>query len=134
VGFDNGSVLIFYPNKNFDRKNYLLSNTGISSIDFSSTSSLLSVSKENKRIDIDNLKAMNMNAIKIFDHDVKVRNLLFSKDDRLYGLCEDNTIRFWEKDNKVYAKKVKSLLSREFTKDEWTLYVGKDVPYEPSVK
>ncbi len=133
VGFDNGSVLIFYPNKNFSKKNYLLSNTGINSIDFNSSASLLSVSKENKRVDIDNMNSMNMNAIKIFDHDVKVRNLLFSEKDRLYGLCEDNTIRFWEKDNKVYTKKVKSLLTREFTKKEWNLYVGDDVPYEPNI-
>ena len=130
VGFDNGSVLIFYPNKNFSRKNYLLSNAGINSIDFNSSASLLSVSKENKRVDIDNMNAMTMNAIKIFDHDVKVRSLLFSKEDRLYGLCEDNTIRFWEKDNKVYANKVKSMISREFTKEEWDLYVGKNVPFE----
>ncbi|MEN8120712.1 MAG: hypothetical protein ABFS35_10210 [Bacteroidota bacterium] len=130
VGFDNGSVLIFYPNKDFSRQNYLLSNSGISSIDFNSSASLLSVSKENKRVDIDNLKAMSMNAIKIFDHDVKVRNLLFSKTDRLYGLCEDNTIRFWEKDNKIYANQVKSMISREFTKEEWELLVGKNVPYE----
>ncbi|RLD63620.1 MAG: hypothetical protein DRI95_11475, partial [Bacteroidetes bacterium] len=134
VGFDNGSVLIFYPNKDFSRQNYLLSNSGINSIDFNSSASLLSVSKENKRVDIDNMNAMNMNAIKIFDHDVKVRNLLFSKDDRLYGLCEDNTIRFWEKDNKVYANQVKSMISREFTKEEWELYVGKNVPFKQNVK
>ena len=94
----------------------------------------MSVSKENKRVDIDNLNDMNMNSIKIFDHDVKVRNLLFSKEDRLYGLCEDNTIRFWEKDNNVYTKKVKSLLSREFTKDEWKLYVGEDINFEHNIK
>ncbi len=132
VGFDNGNVLLFHPNKDFSRQNYLLSKTGISSIDFSSSSKLLSVSKENKRVDIDNINAMNMNAIKIFDHDVKVRNLVFSKKDRLYGLCEDNTIRFWEKDNKVYVNKVKSMISREFTKKEWILYVGENVPYEKS--
>ena len=133
VGFDNGSVLIFYPNKDFKRKNYLLSNTGINSIDFNSSSNLLSVSKENKRVDIDNVRNMNMNAIKLFDHDVKVDALIFAKNGRLYGLCEDNTIRFWEKDNKVYANKVKLLLSREFTKEEWKLYVGENVPYASSV-
>jgi len=130
VGFDNGSVILFYPNKNYGKTDYLLSNTGIKAIDFSSTGSLLSVSKENKKIDINNVAEMNQNAIKIMDNDVKVQNLIFAKNDRLYGLCEDNTIRYWEKDNKTYMDAVKSLLTRNFTDAEWKMYVGENVKYE----
>jgi len=130
VGFDNGSVILFYPDKNFDKKDYLLSNTGIKSLDFSSTGSLLSVSKENKKIDINNTSEMNFNTIQIMDHDVKVQNLIFSKNDRLYGLCEDNTIRYWEKDNKTYMDAVKAILKRNFTEAEWKLNVGENVKYE----
>ncbi len=131
VGFENGSVLIFRSNDLNNPRNYLLSNIGINAIDFNSSDSLLSVSKENKQINIDNLQNMHSNSIKIFDHDVKVRNLIFSQKDRLYGLCEDNTIRFWEKDNKIYAVKVKSMIDHVMTKEDWDNYVGKNVPYEP---
>ncbi len=131
VGFENGSVLIFRANDLKNPKNYLLSNIGINAIDFNSSDSLLSVAKENRQINIDNLQNMHSNSIKIFDHDVKVRNLIFSKNDRLYGLCEDNTIRFWEKDNKIYAVKVKSMIGNVISKEDWDNYVGKNVPYEP---
>jgi len=134
VGFDNGSVILFHPNENYNKENYLLSNTGIKAIDFSATGNLLSVSKENKKVDINNLNEINQNTIKIMDHDVKVTNLTFSRDDRLYGLCEDNTIRYWEKNNKVYANSVKSMISRNFTNEEWKLYVGDNVKYEKTVK
>ena len=134
VGFDNGSVILFYPNKNFNKEDYLLSNTGIKAIDFSSSGGLLSVSKENKKIDINNLGEINTNTIRIMDHDVKVTNLTFARNDRLYGLCEDNTIRYWEKNNKVYANSVKSMIRRNFTKEEWNQYVGANVKYESTVR
>jgi len=134
VGYNNGNVVLIYPKKNYNKKNYLLSNSGINAIDFNSKTSVLSVSKNNKKIDMNNLENMSLNTIKIFDHEVKVRRLVFAKNDRLYGLCEDNTIRFWEKDNKTYAKKVKSILKRNFTKEEWKLYVGSNVKYETTKK
>lgn len=134
VGFDNGSVILFHPNQNFSRENYLLSNAGIKAIDFSSAGNLLSVSKENKKIDINELDEMNQNTIKIMDHDVKVVYLSFSRNDRLYGLCEDNTIRYWEKNNKVYANSVKSMIKRNFTMAEWKQYVGEKVRYEKTIK
>jgi hypothetical protein len=134
VGFDNGSVILFHPNKSFDKEDYLLSSTGIKAIDFSKTGGLLSVAKENKKVDINNLNEINSNTIRIMDHDVKVTNLIFAQDDRLYGLCEDNTIRYWEKNNKVYANAVKSMISRNFTKEEWKQYVGENVDYEQTLR
>ena len=133
VGFENGSVILFYPDKNLEKQNYLLSKAGIKSIDISSSDDLLSVSKENKKVDINKLNAINVNTIRIMDHDVKVTNLAFANDDRLYGLCEDNTIRYWEKNNKLYADAVKSMISRNFTKEEWKNYVGENVKYEKTV-
>ncbi|MFN8259288.1 MAG: hypothetical protein U0W24_26605 [Bacteroidales bacterium] len=130
VGFENGSIIVFYPKENFNKKDYLLSNTGIKALDFSSNGSLLSISKENKRVDINNTREMDVNTIHIMDHDVKVYNLLFGKNDRLYGLCEDNTIRFWEKDNKTYMESVKALIKRNLSESEWNIYIGDNVKYE----
>ncbi len=130
VGFENGSVVLFYPNQNYGKKDYLLGNTGIKAIDISSNNSLLSISKENKKIDINYINEINQNTIKIMDNDVKVKSLIFSKSDRLYGLCEDNTIRFWEKSNKIYAYAVKFMIKRNFTEEEWKTYVGENVKYE----
>jgi len=133
VGFEDGSLVMFYPNQQFNKKDYLVSNIGIKSIDISSTSQLLSISKENRKVDINFMEEMNQNIIKIMDSDIKVNYLLFSDDDRLYGLCEDNTIRFWEKSNKVYATIVKSLISRNFTPEEWKQYIGANIKYERTV-
>jgi hypothetical protein len=133
VGFEDGSLILIYPNQHFDKKDFLLSNTGIKSIDISSNNQLLSISKENRKVDINYMEEMNQNIIKIMDTDVKVKSLLFSKDDRLYGLCEDNTIRFWEKSNKVYANAVKYMIKRNFTEEEWKQYVGGNTKYEKTV-
>jgi len=134
VGFENGSLVLFYPNQNYGKKDFLVSNTGIKSIDISSSNALLSLSKENRKIDINYMEEMNQNTIRIMDSDVKVKNLIFSKDDRLYGLCEDNTIRFWEKSNKVYANAVKYMIKRNFTEEEWNLYIGDRFRYEKTIK
>ncbi len=134
IGFENGSIILIYPNKGYDKENYLISRAGIKSIDFSSKDDILSLSKENRKIDIDKLDAINQNTIKIMDHDVKVSQLTFSEDDRLYGLCEDNTIRYWEKNNKTYAVAVRSMIKRNFTEEEWKRYIGDNVKYEKTLK
>ena len=134
VGFENGSVILIYPNKNYNKENYLISRAGIKSIGFSTKDDLLSISKENRKIDINKLGAINLNTIKIVDHDVKVSQLTFSTKDRLYGLCEDNTIRYWEKSNKIYANAVRSMIKRNFTKEEWKRHIGENIKYEETVK
>jgi hypothetical protein len=134
VGFENGSVILIYPNNNYNKEKYLISRAGIKAIDFSKKDDLLSISKENRKMDINKLGAINQNTIKIVDHDVKVSQLTFSDEDRLYGLCEDNTIRYWEKNNKIYADAVRSMIKRNFTKEEWKMYIGENVNYEKTVK
>ena len=130
VGYSNGNVVLIYPDKNYNSKKYLLSNSGINAIDFNSKTSVLSVSKNNKKIDMNNVDNMSLNTIKISDHNTKIRQLVFANNDRLYGLSENNSIHFWEKDNKTYSEMVKSMINDNFTKEQWKLYVGSDVEYE----
>jgi energy-coupling factor transporter ATP-binding protein EcfA2 len=130
IGFEDGSLVMIYPNANFMKKEYLLSNVGLKSIGISSDNALLSVSKENKKVDINQLSEINQHVIKIMDVDLKAKNLIFSDDDRLYGLCEDNTIRFWEKSNKVYAAAVMNKIRRDFSDEEWKTHVGEHIKLE----
>jgi energy-coupling factor transporter ATP-binding protein EcfA2 len=134
VGFESGELVLFHPNQNFGKTNLLMSNTGIKSIDIGSNNTLLSFAKENRKADINYLKEQDQNSIRIMDNNIRIKYLVFARDDRLYGLCEDNTIRFWEKSNKVYARSVRFMIRRNLSEEEWKMYVGKDVKYEQTIR
>jgi WD40 repeat protein len=134
VGFESGELVLFHPNQNFGKTNLLMSNTGIKSIDIGSNNTLLSFAKENRKADINYLKERNQNSIRIMDNNIRIKYLVFGRDDRLYGLCEDNTIRFWEKSNQVYARSVRFMIRRNLSEEEWKSYVGNDVKYEQTIR
>ncbi len=69
------------------------------------------------------------------DFDTWVFGLTFSADGkRLLAGGADRTIRSWNVDPDELYQKVLEKANRDMTIDEWERFIGKDIPYEKSVK
>ncbi len=52
----------------------------------------------------------------------------------LIASCNDGEIRVWPTDTRMLAEKVCPQLKRDMTKEEWSTYVGNNVPYESTCR
>ncbi len=69
------------------------------------------------------------------DFDTWVFGITFSPDGkRLVASGADRTIRSWQVDPDELYEKVLEKADRDMTIDEWNRFIGKDIPYEKSVK
>ncbi len=69
------------------------------------------------------------------DFDTWVFGLTFSADGkRLVAGGADRTIRSWQIDPDELYQKVLEKANRDMTIDEWNRFIGKDIPYEKTVK
>ena len=69
------------------------------------------------------------------DFDTWVFGLAFSKDSKQLLACgADRTVRVWDVDPDALYQQVLQKVDRDMTPDEWNRYIGRDVPYEKSVK
>lgn len=69
------------------------------------------------------------------DFDTWVFGVIFSKDSKQLLACgADRTIRVWDIDPDALYQQVLLKVERDMTPDEWNRYIGREVPYEKSVK
>jgi DNA-binding beta-propeller fold protein YncE len=69
------------------------------------------------------------------DFDTWVFGVAFSKDSKKLIACgADRTVRVWDVDPDNLYQQVLRKVDRDMTPDEWNRYIGRDVPYEKSVK
>jgi WD40 repeat protein/energy-coupling factor transporter ATP-binding protein EcfA2 len=60
----------------------------------------------------------------------RVREMIFSSDNRLIASLADMTIRVWETSSQKLADMICGLIKIDFTKEEWKNRFGEDIPYE----
>jgi len=69
------------------------------------------------------------------DFDTWVFGIAFSKNSKQLLACgADRTVRVWDVDPDNLYQQVLQKVDRDMTQDEWNRYIGRDVPYEKSVK
>lgn len=69
------------------------------------------------------------------DFDTWVFGVVFSKDSKQLIACgADRTVRVWDVDPDALYQQVLRKVDRDMNPDEWNRYIGRDVPYEKSVK
>lgn len=69
------------------------------------------------------------------DFDTWVFGVTFSRDSKQLLACgADRTIRVWDIDPDALYQQVLRKVDRDMTQDEWNRYIGREVPYEKSVK
>ncbi len=107
---------------------------GIEHITVDKTSSMMAIANAAGTIKVYRLKNLNLQPITITDHKKKVQTLAFHEDGRIYALCRDNQMRFWETDVNKLAKDMCQQLNRNLSQEEWIREVGEDIPYVETCK
>ncbi|MPR35322.1 NACHT and WD repeat domain-containing protein [Salmonirosea aquatica] len=83
----------------------------------------------------ENIANRQVQPILLDDFDTWVFGVAFSKDSKQLLACgADRTVRVWDIDPDSLYQQVLRKVDRDLTQDEWNRYIGRDVPYEKSVK
>lgn len=83
----------------------------------------------------ENISNRQVQPVVIDDFDTWVFGVTFSKNSRQLVACgADRTTRIWNIDPEDLYQQVVRKIDRDMTVDEWNRYIGKDIPYEKSVK
>lgn len=130
VGYSNGLVELY----DLETMKLLapINNAGeiaIEHITIDKSSKVMAVANAAGVIKVYRLQNLIIQPITITDHQKKVQTLEFHDDGRIYALCRDNQIRFWETDINKLAKNMCKNLSRNLTKEEWKREVGEEIPF-----
>lgn len=130
IGFSNGEVALYKTGRTQTKQfEIFASNAGVNDIVFDKSSNYLILATNDKKISFFEIENIKKSPITITDHNQNVKALTV-KDNKLYALCYDNTIRYWQLSLEEYAEQVKSAITRELSPDEWTKFVGNDIKQE----
>lgn len=131
VGYNNGLVELY------DLETLKLitpiNNAGDIAIDFitiDKKSEMMAVANADGVVKVYRLHDLNLQPITIKDHDKKIQAIEFHEDGRVFALCRDNQVRYWETDINKLAKDMCNNLSRNLTSEEWVREVGDKIPYD----
>jgi len=135
VGYNNGLIELY----DLETLKLLapINNAGDVAIDYitiDKTSKVMAVANTAGVIKIYRLNNLNIQPITIRDHGKKIQALEFNENGKIYALCRDNQMRFWETDVNKLAKDMCNNLDRNLTTDEWNREVGKEIPYAETCK
>jgi len=129
LGLVNGTVKLFDINKNKVFKDLQISTTGIRTLEFSNNSKLLITSSDDKIVKIIDLYNIDKNPMIIENNQQKITYLHIYKD-KIYAQTMENNILFWETETINYFSEVKKSISRNFTNEEWKIFIGDKIPIE----
>ncbi len=135
VGYNNGLIELY----DIETMKLVspINNAGDIAIDYitiDKKSEMMAVANADGVIKIYRLKDLNVQPITIKDHDKKIQALEFHDDGRIFALCRDNQMRFWETDINKLAKNMCNKLTRNLTTEEWDREVGEEIPYTETCK
>jgi WD40 repeat protein len=119
------------------KENKLLANVKghsarITCIRFSPDDKTIATASYDQAVNLWNADNLNDQPIKLKDHESWVIALAFSPfgDKLVTGSTKENRLILWPTRTYAIAELVSKKIDREFTKEEWATYVGKDITYE----
>jgi WD40 repeat protein/energy-coupling factor transporter ATP-binding protein EcfA2 len=126
VGYSSGTVQVVNGSGQVIRT---LNESG--SVDYLSLdekNDLLVVGTTNKTIHIYHLSDLSLKPIEI-NCNSSINALAVNSDDYIYVNCADKTIRYYPVKTSWFEKIFTSKITRSFSQEEWSMYIGSDVPY-----
>jgi len=129
IGYSNGEISLYDNSKNITTKNISVSNSGIRFIAINENSNLLATYSDDRIIKIFDINNLDKNPNLISDLNQKLLFFKFSGTN-LIALATDNSMYIWQTNFENYANSVKSFLTRNFTQNEWSRFIGENYPYE----
>jgi WD40 repeat protein len=131
IGDKTGKILIVNPVSGQIISQIKAHTSRILDINFSPDNSQLATSSFDGTIRIWNAQRLSDPPVIITAHESWVLAVAFSPDGRtLVSSSEKGDIFFWASRNKYYADEICNYVSRNFTDQEWDIYVGMDIDYQ----
>jgi WD40 repeat protein len=137
AGTSNGTILIFFLHQKLDWFGRLASHTtGIDNMVFNRDFSLVATSAWDKVIRLYNYHEFFelhdlVRGVKNIDNlDSRARSMIFTKDNKLIAGMSNKSIRLWETSLTRLASMICQIVNRDMISEEWTMYVGSEIPYE----
>ncbi len=131
IGDKSGNIIIIDPVSSRKIAQIKGHNARIQDIAFSPDNSQLATSSYDGTIRIWNANKLSETPVVITEHESWALAIAFSPDGRsLVTSSEKGDIFYWATQTKYYAEQVCSYVSRNFTDQEWDIYVGMDVDYQ----
>jgi len=129
VGSSDGQLRLIDAKNEIKNVDLSVGSCGVRRITFHQKLNLIALAFDDKSIKVYSLNHLDHNPFNIKDIDQKILDIGFI-DDRLFALMSDHSILFWETDLTKTASLAEKLINRNFTKDEWRIFVGEKIPYE----
>ncbi|MFN6946476.1 MAG: hypothetical protein ACK4ND_16130 [Cytophagaceae bacterium] len=107
----------------------------VNNLKFSPDGKQLASGSFDRTVRIWNVKNFFDQPIVLKDHDDWVWSIEYTIDgEKILAGCKDNLIRIWPTTIEAMADKICGKLKRNFTNEEWELYVADDIPYVKTCK
>ena len=132
ASYSDGTVKLIDTNNGNKIKTIYAGSAGINHLNINDKQNILALADWGGRIRLYALDKLDESPIVIDDHRRIMYNIHFFEDE-IYALCRDNTLRYWYTEIKNYARKVKENINRNFTKQEWKTFVGKNIDYKKTI-
>ena len=135
-GSSEGSLTVFRSQSPYE---VLSSQTahaaGISAVKFSPTESLIASGSLDGTVKLWNTNQMEGQAVVFDEHDSWVWGLTFNLDGTQLASCgKDKSVRTYNVSSSKMVKFIESNINRNLSIAEWEKFVGKDIPYEKTLK
>jgi energy-coupling factor transporter ATP-binding protein EcfA2 len=109
--------------------------SGISDLEFSPDGLLLASAGLDKKLQMWVVDKVEDLPITMDNNNGNIWNVGFTRDsDYLIATCNSGEVRIWPTDPRALADMVCPGLTRNFTPEEWSLYVGRGLPFETTCK
>jgi multidrug efflux pump subunit AcrA (membrane-fusion protein)/energy-coupling factor transporter ATP-binding protein EcfA2 len=107
--------------------------SGVSDVEFSPDGLLLATASLDKKLQLWVVDKEEDLPVVMDNNNGNIWNIGFTKaSDYLIATCNNGEIRIWPTDPRVLADYLCPNLKRPLTQEEWSIYVGEEIPYEKS--
>jgi WD40 repeat protein len=131
IGDKSGNIIIIDPVSQKKLAQVKGHNARIQDIAFSPDNTQLATCSYDGTIRIWNAYKLSESSVVITEHESWALAIAFSPDGRWLLSAHDNgDIFYWSTQSKFYAEQICSYVSRNFTDQEWDIYVGMDIDYQ----
>lgn len=126
-----GLVKLYNLNERKEERQFTGHKAGVYSVEFSPDGKLLASAGSDRLLQMWVIDFLEDLPIKMDNNNGFIWDIAFSHDSKyLIAAGHESEIRVWPTDPDLLAEQICPLLKRNMSKEEWTKYVGSDIPFE----
>ena len=132
AGLSNGTIKVWNMTEPSAKPHEILGRhaSGVTALTFSRDDDELASSSYDRTMKLAGFSSQEAKPISIENHELWVYDILFTPDNtQLISCSADKTIRIVSTENARMAEKLRTMLKRNLTTEEWKKMVGGDIPY-----